>query len=86
MMAGAVHPFELIEFIYWLEKTGYDGPIVLDMFPYREDPFQAAKESIELIKRIRELLYRLEEEKITKILEKQDAAAALKMLRQDFLK
>lgn len=86
MMAGAVHPFELIEFIYWLEKTGYGGPIVLDMFPYREDPLKAAQESIELIKRIRVLLAGIDEKKITGILKEQDATAALKMLREEFLR
>jgi len=86
MMVGAVHPFELVEFIYWLEKTDYSGPIVLDMFPYREDPQAAARESIELIKRVRELLSGISEDSIEDILKKQDATEALKMLRKSFLK
>ncbi len=86
MMAGSIHPFELIEFFYWLNRCGYDGPIVLDMFPYREDPFGAAKESIELIKRILELLSEVDEVEIEDILKAQDGVRAMGMLRKYFVK
>ena len=86
MMAGSIHPFELIEFLYWLEKVGYMGPLVLDMFPYREDPLKAARESIELVKQIRERIKELDEEKIEEILTNQDATDSIKMLRKHFLK
>ena len=86
MMAGAIHPFELIEFMYWLEKVKYDGPIVLDMFPYREDPLSCARESIEFIKRIRNLLKDIDEKEIESILKDQDATASMKMLRKNFIK
>lgn len=86
MMVGSIHPFELIEFLYWLEKTEYDGPIVLDMFPYREDPLGAAKESIEMMKRIRGLLGELEEGLVEDILKDQDATRAFKMLREKFIR
>jgi len=86
MMAGSIHPFELIEFFYWLNRCGYDGPVVLDMFPYREDPFGAAKESIELIKRINMLLLDIDESEIEDILEAQDGVRAMGMLRKYFMK
>jgi len=86
MIAGSIHPFELIEFFYWLNRCGYDGPVVLDMFPYREDPFGAAKESIELIKRINMLLLDIDESEIEDILEAQDGVRAMGMLRKYFMK
>jgi xylose isomerase len=86
MMAGSIHPFELIEFMYWLEKMGYDGPIVLDMFPYREDPLGAARESIEFVKQIIGLLRKIDEKELQGIMEKQDSVKAMNMLRQYFIK
>jgi xylose isomerase len=86
MMAGAIHPFELLEFLYWLEKTKYKGPIVLDIFPYREDPLGAATESIEMTKQMRQILKNMEEKEIQEIMRNQDSVAAMKMLRQNFIK
>ena len=86
MMAGSIHPFELIEFLYWLEKVNYNGPLVLDMFPYREDPLKAAGESIEFVKQIRDLLGKLDEAEIETILRNQDATASMAFLRKNFIR
>ena len=86
MMAGSIHPFELAEFLYWLEKVNYDGPLVLDMFPYREDPLGAATESIEFVKQIRNILEGLDELEIEEILKKQDSVLSMRMLRKHFFK
>ncbi|HEY3417397.1 MAG TPA: sugar phosphate isomerase/epimerase family protein, partial [Armatimonadota bacterium] len=37
MIAGSVHTLEYLEFFYWLRRTGYDGWLTIDQFPYRED-------------------------------------------------
>jgi xylose isomerase len=86
MMAGAIHPFELLEFLYWLEKIKYDGPIVLDIFPYREDPLGAATESIEMVKQMRRILEKIDEKEIQDIMKDQDSVAAIKMLRKNFIR
>lgn len=86
MMVGSIHPFEMLEFLYWLEIINYDGPIVLDIFPYREDPFGAAKESIEFIKQMRNILKTISEEEIKEIFSNQDAVASMRMLRKYFIK
>ncbi|MGM0366409.1 MAG: sugar phosphate isomerase/epimerase family protein [Actinomycetota bacterium] len=86
MMVGSVHPFEMVEFLYWLEKTGYEGPIVLDMFPFREEPLAAARESIDFIKQIRRLLEGIEEEEIEELFRKQDAVEAMKFLRKNIIR
>lgn len=82
MMVGSIHPFEMFEFLYWLENIGYSGPLVLDMFPYREDPIEAARESIELIKQIRNILKTINEVEINKIFHNQDATVSMKFLRK----
>jgi len=86
MMVGSVHPFEMVEFLYWLERVNYRGPLVLDMFPYREDPLSAAKESIEFIKQIRKILVELDESEIENILSKQNAVKSMRILRKYFIK
>lgn len=86
MMVGSIHPFEMLEFLFWLEKTGYDGPYVLDMFPYREDPLEAARESIELVKQMRNILKEADEELLEDILNRQDATASMKFLRKYFIR
>ena len=69
-----------------LEKTGYNGPIVLDMFPYREDPLGAATESIEFIKQMRGILKNMDEEEILGTMKEQDSVKAMNMLRRNFVK
>ena len=86
MMVGSIHPFEMLEFLYWLEKISYSGPLVLDMFPYREDPLEAARESIELVKQMRDILKTIDEELLIDIFNKQDAVASMKFLRKYFVK
>ncbi|HSV30603.1 MAG TPA: sugar phosphate isomerase/epimerase family protein [Atribacteraceae bacterium] len=56
MIVGSVHLPETLEFLYYLEKTGYDGWLGLDQFPYREDAFLACKQSIENIRALERIL------------------------------
>lgn len=86
MMVGSIHPFEMLEFLYWLEKTEYSGPIVLDMFPYREAPLGAARQSIEFIKQMRNILKNIKEDEIKELFERQDAVASMAMIRNYFVK
>ncbi len=86
MMVGSIHPFEMIEFMYWLEKVNYGGPIVLDMFPFREDAYDASKESVDFIKRVRQLLSEIDEEEIKALLKEQNGTKSIRMLRKYFLK
>ena len=37
MIVGSIHLPEYFEILYWLDKTGYDGWISMDQYPYRED-------------------------------------------------
>ena len=42
MAVGSVHLIETLEFLRALRKIGWDEPILLDQFPFREDPVEAA--------------------------------------------
>ncbi len=56
------------------------------MFPYREDPLSAVKESIEFIKQLRSILAELDEPEIENILSRQNAVKSMRMLRKYFIK
>ncbi len=86
MMVGSIHTIETLEFLYWLERTGYDGFYTLDMNPYREDAIEAAKENIAIIKKLRGVLKRLDEKDLNEIFSKNDSLGALAMLRENLIK
>jgi xylose isomerase len=50
MIAGSIHSLEYIEMLYWLDKSGYDGWLSMDQYPYREDAVGAISESINWLK------------------------------------
>lgn len=50
MPAGSVHWPQWFEFVHWLRKIGYDEWISLDMYPYRDDPQNACKVSLEFFR------------------------------------
>ncbi|MFD0673524.1 sugar phosphate isomerase/epimerase family protein [Cohnella sp. GCM10027633] len=46
MIVGSVHTIETLEFFYWLRRTGYDGWLSIDQYPYREDGLDAVREGV----------------------------------------
>ena len=51
MIVGTVHSVVYIELLYWLRKTGYQGWLSMDQYPYREDAVDAISESILWVKK-----------------------------------
>jgi sugar phosphate isomerase/epimerase len=56
LVVGAVHFLPFVEAVYWLKRIGYKGWQSLDLFPYREDPGIAVKQSINFLKEISDLI------------------------------
>jgi xylose isomerase len=46
MIVGAVRHMEYIEMFYSLKKVNYDGFMSVDIFPYREDQYDATLQSV----------------------------------------
>ena len=82
MIAGSIHTVEFIELFFWLKKCNYDGWISLDQYPYREDGVNAADQSIQWLRSIRNAANSIKEETAATILAKQDAVAANALMRQ----
>lgn len=85
LLVGSVHLIEYIELLYWLKKVNYNGWYSLDIFPYREDPVKVCQESIATLKGILRLLERMGTEHLEEFLNKGDAIAALKLIREHLL-
>lgn len=84
MIAGTVHPIELMEFFHVLRRNNWEGVWQLDQFPFREDSVGAANLAIDFLKRVDAALDRLDMDAMAEAQERQDAVAAQR-LAQDAL-
>ena len=82
MIVGSVHTIEYLELLYWLDRTGYDGYLSMDQYPYREDTERAISESIQWLKAFRTIINRAGIDMITDVIRRGDATEASAMLRE----
>lgn len=81
MIVGSVHFRCYIELMFWLKKTGYEGWISMDQYPYREDAIGAISESILYLKKIEEIVDQ-NYDKFEALLNHNDAVETSRFLRQ----
>lgn len=82
---GSVHLTETLEFVHVLRKIGWKGYWMLDQFPFREDPVEAARASIRAIRALHRLLDRVDLKALKAAQDRQDALAAQRLVQQLFL-
>ena len=80
LAVGSVHLIETLEFFHEVRKIGWDEPILLDQFPFREDPVEAARSSIQTIRQIDAALDRLDLEALADAQQRQDALGAQRLV------
>jgi xylose isomerase len=85
MLVGSVHPIETIEFLLSLRRIGWDRPILLDQFPFREDPVRAASESIAIIEAMEALLDTIDLSALEAAQDRQDALAGQRLIQDALL-
>jgi xylose isomerase len=85
MTVGAVHLAESLEFMQALRKVNWQGPILLDQFPFRENSIKAAQLSINTLKALDSMLDRLDLKALEAAQEKQDALQAQQIVLETFL-
>jgi sugar phosphate isomerase/epimerase len=56
MIVSSVHSTCYVELMFWLRKTGYEGWLSMDQYPYREDAIDAISESIHWIKKYEQIV------------------------------
>ncbi|MFB4268215.1 sugar phosphate isomerase/epimerase family protein [Nonomuraea sp. GTA35] len=77
---ASVHLFETVEYLLAVRRIGWDKPVLLDQFPFREDPVRALSESIRTIRALEEVCDRIDLEELEDAQERQDALAAQAIL------
>ncbi len=82
LVAGTVHPIELFEFFYTLEKNNWHGVWQLDQFPFREDSVEAADMAIDFLKAVQRGLAKLDVEAVKEAQANHDSMAALKLVQK----
>ena len=82
MVAGTVHPIELFEFFYTLEKNNWKGVWQLDQFPFREDSVVAANTAIDFLKAVQKALGTLDFAAVQEALDHHDALTALRLAQK----
>jgi xylose isomerase len=80
LTVGAVHLLETAEFLLALRALDWRGPILLDQFPFREDPVAAARRSISTLQMLNARLDQVDLSALQASQSRQDALAA-----QDFV-
>ncbi|GAA2863971.1 sugar phosphate isomerase/epimerase family protein [Nonomuraea rubra] len=77
---ASVHLFETVEYLLAVRRIGWDRPVLLDQFPFREDPVRALSESIRTIRALEQVCDRIDLEELADAQERQDALAAQAIL------
>ncbi len=85
MAVGSVHLLETLEFLLTLRQINWQGPLLLDQFPFREEPIRAAQASIRTIRGMEKLLDRLDLGQLAAAQERQDALEAQRMVMDALL-
>jgi xylose isomerase len=80
LAVGSVHLIETLEFLLAVRKIGWDEVVLLDQFPFREDPVAAARESFRTVRQLDALLDRLDLEALQSAQGRQDALPAAERL------
>ncbi|UUN30737.1 sugar phosphate isomerase/epimerase [Streptomyces sp. FIT100] len=77
---ASVHLFETLEFLLALRRIGWTQPVLLDQFPFREDPVEALSHSIRTIRRLDAVCERVDLDALREAQDRQDAVAAQRVL------
>lgn len=81
MIVSNVHFTVYIELLFWLKKTGYNGWISMDQYPYREDAVDAISESILWVKKYEQIVDTYFDE-IDALIKENDAIKTSRFLRK----
>jgi xylose isomerase len=80
LSVGAVHIVESLEYLLALRTIGWQGPILLDQFPFREDAIEAVRHSIAMIRLLDSRLDRIDAAELRAVRFNQDAIAAQRLI------
>ncbi len=79
---GAVHFLDTLEWLYWVDKIGYQDFYTLDIWPARMDTVEAIKECIEWIKAMRKSLIRIGDRTIEELIAEGNPVKTMRIIRE----
>lgn len=82
MIIGSVRFIEHLEMFHLLKKYNYDGHVSVDIFPYREDAFDAVTESIQAMRSYESIVERLGVSRIEALVDEGNVPLTLSVIRQ----
>ncbi len=86
MIVGSVRHMEYIELFYSLRKVGYDGFVSVDIFPYREDQYEATRQSVLNMQKFDEAVDRIGFERMGELIEEGDPCKTIAAVREAVFK
>lgn len=85
LIMGSVTFWETLEFFYWLNRCGWNGWYILDIFPYRIDGSNALQEGVNRARFFIELAERIDSHKLRESLSKNDVLSSAGLLWREVL-
>ncbi len=85
LIAGTVNLWRTVEYLWYLKQSSYEGYIIMDQFPFREDPAEAVGLSIRMLQSMERLADRLDGEAIRRYQEREDITGLYDLLRETLL-
>ncbi|MFF0670019.1 sugar phosphate isomerase/epimerase family protein [Streptomyces tendae] len=85
LTAGSLHLVETLEFLHVVRTLDWQEPLKLDLFPYREDPRDAVRESVAALRALDERAALLPLDELRAAQERHDAMAAQRIVRTALL-
>ncbi|MDU2585196.1 MAG: TIM barrel protein, partial [Anaerococcus prevotii] len=85
LMIGTASPYKTLEFLFYIKKNGYDGPIYFDTFPIREPAIEETEINISMIKYMNDFIDNIGLDNIQEVIDKNSAIESSKLILE-FLK
>ena len=82
MICGSIHTIPFLEAFYWLARTGYDGYISTDQYPYREDGRDAVAESVAWMQTFIDVVNHMDTKEVEAVIQGGNAVDASRLLRK----
>lgn len=82
MICGSIHTISYLEVFYWLKRTGYQGYVSTDQYPYREDGQAAVAESIRWMELFIQKVNQMDTTEIEQVIASGNAVEGSRMLRK----
>jgi len=82
LIVGAVNIWDTVEFLYYLDKVGYNGWLSFDIFPFRMDAVQAVELCIRSTDNLIKIAERIDFERLTKAQASLKAEACLRIIQE----